>query len=304
MLRLNGYEGDMDLYQLRYFFTIAKHQNLTKAASELFVAQPALSLSMQNLEADLGVQLFVRSGKRIFLSPCGMELQRRLKTILPQIDCLPAAIRRHDRMCRNTVNIGISVASAYFVPIIMENFAIKHPDILLRFHSTGLTFCDFMITVDSPEDDIAGIRIVEGQEVFLLVPENLELARSYNVRLTDVKGYNFILQTNNHSIRSTIDSFFAQAGFLPNVSIECDFLFMIPDMVRQGYGIAIVTSDAAMGHPGLKLLHITSPVCTRDIYMTWHKDAVFTNGMSLFYEFCCAHFQVKSPVPGISKTGV
>jgi DNA-binding transcriptional LysR family regulator len=286
----------MDLYQLRYFFAIAKHQNITKAAEqELFISQSALSLSMKNLEADFGVELFIRSGKYISLSPCGKELQRRLRTILPQIDILPAVMRRYDRLYRDTVNIGISVASAYFVPIIMKYFAAKNPEVLLRFHSTDLTFCDFKITIDSLDGDVDGVRILEGQELFLLVPENSEL--SDNVKLTDVKGYNFILQTNNHSIRNTIDSFFMQVGFLPKVSIECDFVFMIPDMVRQGYGIAIVTSDVAVDHPGLKLLHITSPACIRDIYMTWHKDTIFTSAMSRFYEFCCAHFKVEPPVP-------
>jgi DNA-binding transcriptional LysR family regulator len=288
----------MDLYQLRYFFAIARYQNITKAAvEELFISQSALTLSMQNLEADLGVKLFIRSGKHISLSPCGKELQRRLKTILPQINSLPAVMRRYDHIYRNTVNVGINVASAYFIPIIMEKFVTKHPDILFRFHSSDLTFCDFMITITPPDGDVDGIRIVEGQELFLLVPENSKLAQFDNIRLTDVKGYNFILQTNNHSIRNIIDSYFVQAGFLPNVSIECDFVFMIPDMVSQGYGIAIVTSDVAKDLPGLKLLHITSPICARDIYMTWSKDAIFTDAMNQFYEFCCAHFQVKPPVP-------
>ena len=280
----------MDLNQLRYFAVIAKYESFTQAANELMVAQPALSQSMKSLETSLGVELFIRSGKSIVLSPCGAELQRRLQSILPQIETLPAVLRRIKRLANTTINIAITVASAYFIPIIMSDFAVHHPEITLRFHSSNRTFCDFIISSNPPAGDMRGAKIMENQEIFLLVPENSELAAHEGVRLVDARDRRFILQTQNHSIRHTIDSYFAQAGFQPQVGIECDFLFMIPELVRQNYGIAVTSFDDAADYQDLKLLHITSPACTRDIYLTWREQAPFTSSMNQFYEFMGKHF--------------
>lgn len=280
----------MDLNQLRYFAVIAKYENFTQAANELMVAQPALSQSMKSLEASLGVDLFIRAGKRISLSPCGAELQRRLMSILPQVESLPAVLRRIERISSTTVNVAIKVASAYFIPIIMDHFAVNHPEITLRFHSSDKTFCDFTISSEAPGSDMLGAKIMEDQEIFLLVRGDSDLAASGGVKLADVKDRSFILQTNNHSIRSTIDSYFAQAGFQPSIGTECDFLFMIPELVRQNHGIAVVTADVAGDCPDLKLVRITSPVCTRDIYLTWREEATFTSSMSQLYEFLCGYF--------------
>lgn len=280
----------MDLNQLRYFAVIAKYENFTQAANELMVAQPALSQSMKSLETSLGVELFIRSGKRISLSPCGAELQRRLQSILPQIETLPAVLRRIKRISSTAINIGITVCSAYFIPIIMSDFAVHHPEITLRFHSSDRTFCDFIISSKSPEGEMCGARIMEKQEIFLLAPENSDLARHEDVRLEDVKDRDFILQTQNHSIRNTIDSYFAQEGFCPHVGTECDFLFMIPELVRQNYGIAMSTFDIAADYPDLKLLRLTPPVCTSDIYLTWREEASFTTSMKLFYKFMYEYF--------------
>ena len=65
----------MELFQLRYFLTVAKYENFSKAADELLVSQPSISKAIMQLEQELGVQLFDRNGKRIKLNNAGKALQ-------------------------------------------------------------------------------------------------------------------------------------------------------------------------------------------------------------------------------------
>ena len=280
----------MDINQLRYFYTIAKYQNFTQAAAELLVAQPALSQSMKNLETELNVPLFIRSGKHITLSPAGVELQRRLRTILPQFESLPAVLQRLAKDNRDTLNISVTVAAAHVVPVILEEFSLKHPELTLRLHSSSQTFCDFHISSDPPDKDFTSRKIAGGQEIFLLVKNDSNLAEKEEVSLLELQKERFILQTANHSIRAMIDSYFALAGFTPTIAIECDFLYLIPQMVEAGYGLALLPRDAVSNDRGVKFLKVTNPVCERDIYLSWHSEAPLTEPMAQFYDFFCRRF--------------
>ena len=78
----------MEIQQFRYFLTAARYENLTKAAEDLHIAQPALSQSIKRLETELGVSLFDRKNHRIELNEQGKLLKKRLIPILESIDNL------------------------------------------------------------------------------------------------------------------------------------------------------------------------------------------------------------------------
>ena len=76
----------MEIQQFRYFLAAARYENLTKAAEDLHIAQPALSQSIKRLETELGVSLFDRKNHRIELNEQGKLLKKRLIPILESID--------------------------------------------------------------------------------------------------------------------------------------------------------------------------------------------------------------------------
>ena len=78
----------MEIQQFRYFLTAARYENLTKAADELHIAQPALSQSVKRLETELGVSLFDRKNHRIELNEQGKLLKKRLIPLMESIDNL------------------------------------------------------------------------------------------------------------------------------------------------------------------------------------------------------------------------
>ena len=71
----------MNYQQVKQYLTIVKHMNLSKAAEELYISQPALSLALGRLESELDVQLFYREGKKLIISPAGEHLYHYFKEL-------------------------------------------------------------------------------------------------------------------------------------------------------------------------------------------------------------------------------
>ena len=84
----------MTLIQMRYFYEVCQWQNITKAAEHLHVSQPTISVAMQTLEAETGLNLFHREGRKIIVTNEGEKLLGKVKHILDQIDQLKFRIWR------------------------------------------------------------------------------------------------------------------------------------------------------------------------------------------------------------------
>ena len=78
----------MELTQLKYFLAVAKNQHVTRAASELHVAQPAVTQAIHRLEDELGVPLFTAKGRNIVLSPYGKYFYEKLQPLISAINSI------------------------------------------------------------------------------------------------------------------------------------------------------------------------------------------------------------------------
>ena len=82
----------MELQKLRQFYTVAKYQHMTRAAEALYIAQPSLTQAITSLERELGVELFVKCGRNIFLTAYGKYLQAKLDGVFSQLDAIPTEL--------------------------------------------------------------------------------------------------------------------------------------------------------------------------------------------------------------------
>lgn len=82
----------MTLTQMRYFYEVCQWQNITKAAEHLHVSQPTISVAMQTLEAETGLNLFHREGRKLVVTPEGSKLLGKINHILTQMDQLETEI--------------------------------------------------------------------------------------------------------------------------------------------------------------------------------------------------------------------
>ena len=99
----------MELLQMRYFIKIAESGNMTKAAEELFISQSSLSRTIARLESDLGVKLFDRIGRQIYLNDFGRVFLARAKQVFLQLEEAQREIRDLQGNGTHTIHVGITI---------------------------------------------------------------------------------------------------------------------------------------------------------------------------------------------------
>ena len=127
----------MTLTQMRYFYEVCQWQNITKAAEHLHVSQPTISVAMQTLEAETGLNLFHREGRKLVVTPEGSKLLGKINHILTQMDQLETEIQdmAHNR---NHIRMALPLQiGTRFLPRILGEFRLAHPQIKLEIIETG-----------------------------------------------------------------------------------------------------------------------------------------------------------------------
>lgn len=122
----------MEVRVLRYFLTVAREENITKAAELLHITQPTLSRQLAQLEEDLGVKLFERGTRRITLTNEGVLLRRRAEEITELIDKTEHELVSQEEMVEGTVEFGCGIlSSVYLLADLIEAFSRRYP--LVRY---------------------------------------------------------------------------------------------------------------------------------------------------------------------------
>ena len=123
----------MTLQQLSYFLAAAEHGSFTAAAEELRLARPSVSEQIANLEAELGVALFVRAGRRLQLTDAGRQLRPEAERTLAAAGEAADAVRRARTLLGGTASLGtFSTAHHLLLPDLVEAFARRHPEVAIR----------------------------------------------------------------------------------------------------------------------------------------------------------------------------
>ena len=123
----------MTLQQLTYFLAAAEHGSFTAAADVLHLARPSVSEQVGHLEAELGVALFVRTGRRLELTDAGRLLRPEAERTLAAAGEAADAVRRARTLTGGTASLGtFSTAHHLLLPGLVEDFVRRHPDVAVR----------------------------------------------------------------------------------------------------------------------------------------------------------------------------
>jgi DNA-binding transcriptional LysR family regulator len=123
----------MTLQQLTYFLAAAEHGSFTAAADALHLARPSISEQIANLEAELGVALFVRTGRRLELTDAGRLLRPEAERTLAAASDAAHVVRRARTLTGGTASLGtFSTAHHLLLPGLVEDFVRRHPDVAVR----------------------------------------------------------------------------------------------------------------------------------------------------------------------------
>jgi len=247
----------MDLKQLEYFVRVAELGSFTRAAIALDVAQPALSRQVRLLEVELRQNLLIRNGRGAAPTEAGKLLLEHGRGILHQVERAREELGRVRGGLAGRVAIGLppSVAKAMAVPLIRE-FRRHMPDATLSI-SEGLSV-GMHESLASGRLDIAllyNATPAPGIELTPLLEEPLFLvqrhsgktaapARPRAIPLRDVASVPLVIPSRPNAIRMLVESEMAKLACVPNVALEIDGVGAILDLVEDGAGSAILSSNA------------------------------------------------------------
>lgn len=276
----------MNLNYLRVFLAVANLQNFSRAAEELHVSQPTISVQIKNLEQELGVKLFQQIGKKIFLTDEGNTLYTYSKKIFHLIDEAEEAIRDYKGLTKGRLVIGASTTPGiYILPQILGQFRKKFPAIETILDISNSHEIEQKILNNELELALCGgegvdnpnieAKTITHDNLVVVVSEDHPFAQSDKVTLTDILNEPFVLREPGSSTRIALENRLQQLGKKIKISMQFGSLEAIKQAVANNLGISILSQfvvDQEVCAGQLHVLHIPELEIKRDIKVVFHKN--------------------------------
>lgn len=286
----------MELAKLRYFYKVAELGHVTKAAEEIHIAQPALTKAIKLLEEELGVPLFYKKGRNVYLTAYGEYLKSKLEGIFSSLDGIPAELEILKKEQRNTVKLNVLAASTVVTDAVIS-YKKKHPETVFQLiQNEAETDCDISVAMNTM--DFSALpkfleRSVMEEKIYLAVPKNSHYAtRENNISLKEVKEEGFVHLAGSRIFRAACDAFCAYAGFKPHISFESDSPVAVRNIIGASAGVGFWPEYSWGDVSGdMILLPISDPVCQRDIIVGLHESALPSAVAPDFYEYLLRFLQ-------------
>ncbi len=277
----------MDLNKLYYFYTIAKHQHVTRAAEELRIAQPALSKAMRLLEQDLGIPLFVRKKRGIALTPYGQHLKDRLDGVFQVLNHIPAELEQLKQRQMHTVKLNVQMASLIVTEAIMR-YKMQNSQVIFQVvQNQDSPDCDIsVVSGDVAKLPAFALQHSIMEDIFLAVPQDSSYALLDAIDLRSVKDEWFISISSARQFRTICDQVCLNAGFKPNIIFESDAPIAVRNLISAGNGIGFWPAFSfGPVSENIKLLPILQSPCQRKVVIGLHDSNNFSQLSKDFYDY-------------------
>lgn len=293
----------MDLRQLRYFVAIVEQGSFSKAAATLNVAQPALSLHVRNMEADLGTPLLFRSPQGVVVTEAGEILLRNARLIIDQFAIVQEEIRGHEAEPSGEVRLGLpgTISQILSVPLIIAARR-RYPKIKLRIAEAMSGFItewirgsrvDIAVLYIPVEDKTLTSYPVLTEELCLLGPvepmEDVKTPPLGPLALKQVAPLPLILPSSSHGLRELLEREASLHKLALNTVIEVDSYGNIKELVEKGLGYSILPFNAIareIQDGRLKSWRISKPELKRDVHLVHAADRPMTHAVSAIEALC------------------
>ncbi|MBP2241938.1 LysR family transcriptional activator of glutamate synthase operon [Cytobacillus eiseniae] len=288
----------MELRQIHYFMEVAKREHVTDAAAAMHVAQSAVSRQIVNLEMELGVDLFIREGRNVRLTPIGKIFLRHMEEAMTVIDNAQREVEEYLDPEKGTIRIGFpSSLAAYTLPTVISAFRSQHPGVKFQLHQgsyhsliDGVIKGDIDMALLGPVPK--EVKKVQGNILFTekmvaLLPNKHKFADKKALKLSELRDDSFVLFPRGYILREIILNACQQLGFQPTISFEGEDIDAIKGLVSAGLGITLIpeiTLIDSLPRQTVKI-PITDPEVTRTVGVIIPTEREMLPTAKLFHTF-------------------
>ena len=283
----------MDLYQIRYFLTIADFGSFTKAAEQLYVSQPSLSAGIKKLEQELDTPLFERGGRRVLLTPAGRLFQERAQAILAEYH----SIRQDLKKLKDQPTLRIATLQSIrgnSMAEIIGAFRQQHPQVTIEICTGYLQDLqdwleqgevDVALTWLRQQDDPQTSQFLFHQPLTLAAPHDHVIAQSKSVCLADLDGQPYIERLTCEFWQAH-PKIFKSACVNPQIVYSSNNEEWVISLIQAGMGMSIMPVWTDLTN--ITYVPITDLSLSRTIGLRWRGQNAL-DPVGWFRNFVKAH---------------
>ncbi len=253
------------LRQLQVFEAVARHLSYTRAAEELHLTQPAVSIQVRQLEESIELPLFEQIGKKVFLTEAGEELQHYSRSIAEKLAEAESVIDELKGLHRGRLKITVATTANYFVPNLLAAFNKRYQGVNIVLDVTNrsgllkqLEFneTDMVIMGRPPADHDLEFEPFRDNPLVIVAPPDHPLARRKRVPLSKLRDQTFLVREPGSGTRIAMERFFTERGVEVKTGMEVGSNEAIKQSVQAGLGLGLLSRDTLAMELQLKQLKI------------------------------------------------
>jgi LysR family cys regulon transcriptional activator len=297
----------MNFQQLRILReTVRQDFNLTAVANALFTSQPGVSRHIKDLEDELGVEIFIRRGKRLFgLTEPGRELIDIVERILRDAQNVRGIAGHFASRETGSLTIATTHTQArYTLPEVIKEFRSEHPRVrLVLLQGSPKEIAALLMAGEADiaiaTEGLSGVPEIAAFPCFnwhhaLIVPRDHPLAGLAEIRLADIAAHPIVTYQEGFTGRANIDRRFADAGLAPDIVLSAIDADVIKTYVDIGLGVGIIASMAYHPERDARLACLDVP----DLFVPNTTHLAIRHGVYLRRYACDL---IRKLVPGLTE---
>lgn len=288
----------MQLHQFEYVLAVAKYRSFTRAAKEIKISQSSLSQQISNLEKELGVNLFIRTTRSVYLTAAGEDFVAHATNVMADVNATRKTMQEYVSIDKGHLTIGIiPVIGHYPIPKLLASFnrefaGVKlslienQDDELLDMLSSSMI--DAIFVQHSPPDVNIDTFPLYTDKMVLVTNTSHPLAFRKAVNLKELKKEKFIVTPPMSGHYRDLVKACNNLGFEPKILMTCSSVETILGLTREGIGITALSSKVAndMGgnDPNLSITTL-NPLIERKIFLAIQKNVNISPVLKMFVKF-------------------
>ncbi len=273
------------LHQLRVFEAAARHGSFTRAAEELFLTQPTISMQIKQLTKSVGIPLFEQVGKRLYLTEAGRELSATCQEIFNALAQFEMKVADLKGLKQGQLRLAVITTAKYFIPRLLGSFCQLYPGIEISLQVTNHEGIvermasnqdDLYIMSQIPEHLDINYQAFLENPLIVLAPVNHPLAGEKNIPISKLSNEPFIMREPGSGTRRAVQKLFDENDVKVKVKLELGSNEAIKQAIAGGLGISVLSRHTLMPYAeDLTILDVEHFPIKRDWYM------VYPNGKQL-----------------------
>ncbi|MGV6812940.1 MAG: LysR family transcriptional regulator [Brevirhabdus sp.] len=273
----------LDFRQLQVFEALARHGSITRAAEELRVTQPAVSIQLRKIEEQTGLALVERSGRKLQLTEAGEELRRHAERVSRDLADLDESLLLYRGVRRGRLRLAVVSTANYFLHTHLTAFKSHFPDIEVNLKVANRdkilkalesNRADLSITGQPPDDaDVVARRFMDNPLVVIAPPDH-PLASKNEVTLEQFSKEPLVVREPGSGTRAAMERVLGEHGLTYRASCTLSTNSAVKQAVRSGLGLAVIsgqTAELEMETNRLVTLNVQGFPVVRQWYVVYRK---------------------------------